>query len=58
MDPSPKEIARLCREIQATWSEWDRLNRQGIFDREPYYVPDVVSTVGLGIEEPLDEFDW
>ena len=26
-DPSPEQIAELCREIQATWSEREKLSR-------------------------------
>ena len=29
-DPTPEEIAERCREIQAGWSEFTRLQRQGI----------------------------
>lgn len=38
-DPSPQEIRRRCREIQAEWSERERLKRQVGMGREEWAVP-------------------
>jgi hypothetical protein len=35
IDPSPREIRQRCRDIQATWSTSDRLNRAGVLLGNP-----------------------
>lgn len=52
-DPSPTEIDRACKLIQATWNEADRLQREGLVDVRRVFVPRVTST------EPLrEEIRW
>lgn len=47
-DPSPEEIAAACLEIQATWSERERLSRLRVDLRPTYRRCD-------GIREDIDE---
>lgn len=39
-DPSPEEIAAACREIQATWSERERMSRLRVDLRPTYRLAD------------------